>query len=152
MPKHRTKFDDKLFLKFYKKGLTDREIAEVLGVSQSTVNYRRERLGLKSNYRRKTFSDKRFLELYNDGLIDKEIASILNVTSAAINYRRERLELVSNSKPIDMKQFVKLYYDGYPIETIAKKMKISIAKAYKTKDELGWKDKASQSFALQEGL
>lgn len=90
------KFKDAQLRELHSMGLTDREIAIKLNVTQAAINYRREKLGLKNNYIKHKFSDDDILKLHSKGLTDKEIAEKLNVTSAAVNYRRGRLELKSN--------------------------------------------------------
>ncbi|MCW3134482.1 MAG: helix-turn-helix domain-containing protein [Methanophagales archaeon] len=86
--------------RLHKKGLSDREIAEVLNVSQQTVNYHRQRLGLTNNYwkRHRVFNEKKFLKLYNEGKTDREIGIIMGYTTAAIIYHRKKLGLKSNEK------------------------------------------------------
>jgi len=78
-----SKIGDEEIIELHKKGLTDREIASALGVSQSSVNYRRQRLGLKNNYhnKHKKFDEDKFLELYNLGYTDREIAEKMNLTA-----------------------------------------------------------------------
>ncbi len=85
---------DEKILKYHRDGLTDREMADIFGVSQSSVNYRRQKLGLKNNYheREKKFDEDKFLELYNLGHPDNVIALKMNLTAPAINYRREKLK------------------------------------------------------------
>ncbi|MBU6996463.1 MAG: hypothetical protein HXS41_07690 [Theionarchaea archaeon] len=111
------KFSDEELLEFHRKGLTDREISEKLGVTQAAVNYRREKLGLENNYKPITFSDQQLLTLYNQGLNDREISETLGVTQAAVNYRRGRLGLASNYIPERI--FLTLYEKGLSSEEIA---------------------------------
>ncbi|KYK37618.1 MAG: hypothetical protein HXS46_18390 [Theionarchaea archaeon] len=107
-------------LELHQQGLTDREIAERLRVTQAAVNYRRQKLGLKNNYERNTFSDNQLRKLYNQGLNDREISEALRVTQAAVNYRRGRLGLPSNY--IREKSFLILYRKGLSAEEIAQKL------------------------------
>jgi predicted transcriptional regulator len=110
-------FSDEELLELHRRGLTDREISEELGVTQAAVNYRREKLGLKNNFKRDTFSDDKLLELYGRGLNDREISEALGVTQAAVNYRRGRLGLQSNY--IRERGFLTVYKKGLPAEEIA---------------------------------
>ncbi len=114
------KISDEELLELHRQGLTDRKIAERLRVTQAAVNYRRQKLGLKNNYERKTFSDDELLALYNQGLNDREIGETLRVTQAAVNYRRGRLGLPSNY--IREKSFLILYRKGLSTEEIAQKL------------------------------
>jgi predicted transcriptional regulator len=111
------KFSDEELLDLHRKGLTDREISEKLGVTQAAVNYRREKLGLENNYQSTTFSDQQLLTLYNQGLNDREVSEALGVTQAAVNYRRGRLGLKSNYIPESA--FSTLYEKGLSGEDIA---------------------------------
>ncbi len=123
-----SKIGDEEIMELHKKGLTDREIAEILGVSQSSVNYRRQRLGLENNYhKKKKFDEEKFLELYNMGYTDREIAEKMNVTAPAINYRRTKLGLKSNSELPDLNEIINLHSRGYTPQQIAEELGVSIA-------------------------
>lgn len=114
------KFLDEELLELHQKGLTDKEIAEKLRVTQAAVNYRRQKLGLKNNYAPNTFSNDELLALHNQGLNDREISETLRVTQAAINYRRGRLGLQSNY--IREKAFFDLYNQGLSAEEMAQEL------------------------------
>ena len=114
------KFSDEELLELHRQGLPDRWIAERFGVTQAAVNYRRQRLGLKNNYKPNTFSDDELLALHNQGWNDREISETLGVTQAAINYRRKRRELPSNY--IREKPFFDLYNQGLSAEEMAQKL------------------------------
>jgi len=88
--------------RLHKKGLSDREIAKELNVSQQTVNYHRQRLGLTNNYwkRHKMFDEEKFLKLYYEGKTDREIGIIMGYTTAAIIYHRKKLGLKSKHKKV----------------------------------------------------
>ena len=124
-----SKIGDEKIVELHKKGLTDREMADVLGVSQSSVNYRRQRLGLKNNYheKKKKFDEDKFLELYHLGYTDREIAEKLNLTTPAINYRRVKLELKSNRELPDLSEVMTLHSRGYTPQQIAEDLKVSLA-------------------------
>lgn len=47
--KHK-KFDEKRFLRLYKKRKTDNEISEIMGYTQPAITYQRQKRKLKSNY------------------------------------------------------------------------------------------------------
>ena len=118
------KFSDEELLELHQKGLTDRRIAERLRVTQAAVNYRREKLGLKNNYKRDTFSNDELLRLYTEGLNDQEISKALGVTQAAINYRRGKLGLKSNY--IREKAFLGLYHQGFSAEEMAQRLDVQL--------------------------
>jgi len=123
-----SKIGDEEIIELHKKGLTDREIASVLGVSQSSVNYRRQRLGLKNNYynKHKKFDEDKFLELYNSGYTDREIAEKMGFTAPAINYRRVKLELRSNMELPELNAVINLRSRGYTVQQIAEELKVSL--------------------------
>jgi len=123
-----SKIGDEKIIELHKKGLTDREIGGVLGVSQSSVNYRRQRLGLENNYhKKKKFDEDKFLELYNSGYTDREIAEKMNFTAPAINYRRAKLGLKSNRELPDLSEVINLRSRGYTVQQIAEELKVSLA-------------------------
>lgn len=123
------KIADEEIIELHSRGLTDREIAKELEVSQSSVNYRRKRLGLENNYHKKEkkFERERFLELYHKGYTDKEIAREMNFTPPAIHYRRTSLGLKSNNELPDLSEVIRLHGRGYTSEQIAEELKISVA-------------------------
>jgi DNA-binding CsgD family transcriptional regulator len=124
-----SKIGDGEIIELYDKRLTDKEIAEVLGVSQSSVNYRRQRLGLENNYhkRKKKFDEDKFLELYNSGYTDKEIAHRMDLTPPAIHYRRTKLGLKSNNELPDINEILNLSSRGYIPQQIAEQLRVSVA-------------------------
>ena len=79
------KFSDEELLELHQQGLTDREIAQNLGVTQAAVNYRREKLCLKNNYEPETFSNDELIKLHRQGYTDREISEDLHVTQAEVN-------------------------------------------------------------------
>ncbi len=123
------KITDEEIIELHSRGLTDREIAEELEVSQSSVNYRRKRLGLENNYHKKEkkFDRETFLELYHQGYTDKEIAREMGLTPPAIHYRRTSLGLKSNNELPDLSDVIRLHGRGYTPEQIAEELKISVA-------------------------
>jgi len=118
------KFSDEELLELHRQGLTDREIAERLRVTQAAVNYRRQKLGLENNYKPNTFSDDELRALHSQGLNDREISEALRVTQAAINYRRGKLGLQSNY--IREKAFLHLYNQGLSAEKMVQKLNVPL--------------------------
>lgn len=94
------KIKDEDLIKLHKKGLTDREIAKTLGVSQSSVNYRIKKLGLVNNCNKipPKFNEDLFYVLYKKGWTDKQIAVKLGLTVPAIHYQRCKRGLKSNEE------------------------------------------------------
>jgi len=92
------KFDDEILLDLHRQGLTDAQIAEELGVTQSAVNYRREKLGLKNNYRKHPtkIDPETILDLHSQGLTNSEIARKLHVSLPAIIHHTQRLGIQDN--------------------------------------------------------
>jgi hypothetical protein len=118
------KFSDEELLELHQKGLTDKQIAQALDVTQAAVNYRREKLGLENNYTPNSFSDDELYHLYNQGFTDREISEALGVTQAAINYRRGRLGLKSNY--IRERVFLSHYEKGLSAEEIAQNLQVPL--------------------------
>lgn len=91
------KLSDEQWLKLYRKGLSDYQIAKILGVSRESIRYRRKRLGLKANFlpkqkRFEVLKDK-FVELWNNGYTYREIRKRLGVSYLTIKKWRKRLNL-----------------------------------------------------------
>ena len=87
--------ENKERLTLYQQGLNDREIAEQLFVSESTIYYWRKKQGLPPN---KKDNWKIRYKLYQQGLNDKQIAMQLNVTPDCIFTWRKRNNLPANAK------------------------------------------------------
>jgi DNA-binding NarL/FixJ family response regulator len=51
----KTKLSDHELLELYQQGLINKEIADRMGVAQSSVHYRLEKLGLKNNCHQREF-------------------------------------------------------------------------------------------------
>lgn len=124
-----SKIGDQEIIELHERGMTDREMADLLGVSQSSINYRRKRLGLENNChkKRKKFDKEQFLELYHLGHTDKEIAEKMDLTAPAINYRRTSFGLKSNGEPPDLSHVIELSSRGYTSLQIAEELKVSVA-------------------------
>lgn len=114
-------------MELYKQGLSDYEIASIVGVSQSTICNWRKKRNLPSN---KTLRDneghKEKLELYNKGYKDEEIADKLNLTLQAIRDWRKKYKLDKNKKPPGLTdrehteiRRLKMIEDGYTARQIA---------------------------------
>jgi len=141
MPKHANKFSDTALLDLYKKGLTDRDIGLELGVSQSAVNYRREKLGLPSNYINEKISNEDITSLNEKGYTDKEISKMLGVSQSSINYRRQKLGLASNYKKdkFSQERLMALYNDGQTDRDIAQSLGVTPAAVNYRRERLGYK-------------
>jgi len=87
--RHR-KIKDEDIIRLHEEKKTDKEIADILGVSQSSVNYRRQRLGLKNNCHKipPKFNEDIFYVLYEKRWSDKKIAVKMGLSAPAINYQR----------------------------------------------------------------
>ncbi len=139
MPKRIVKIREEDLVTLYSKGLTDREIAEELHVSQSAVNYRREKLGLPSNVPATTAVDDTILTMNARGLTDKEIADKLGLTQSTVNYRRIRLGLASNykRKHFSDESFLDFYHQGLTDREIAAHIGVTPAAINYRRDRLG---------------
>lgn len=89
----RKKFTDEQFMKLYKEGLNDAEIARRLGVSATSVRDRRKQLGLPPIRRKKKsprVNPDIILKLSKQGLTVKEIARRLGVSKTTVSKWRKR--------------------------------------------------------------
>jgi len=91
--RRRAPFTDQQIIALHKKGMNDVEIAEELGVRDSSVFYHRRKLGLEAHGRRLLFTDQQLKELHEQGLNDREISENLGVTRCTVSRRRNRLGL-----------------------------------------------------------
>lgn len=91
----------------HKEGLTDKEIAERLGVARSRVTYHRQVMKLpvnkKSRKPAKPVKTDPWMEkvqsLWEQGYTDKQISETLGLSGIQVRYRREKLSLPINRKP-----------------------------------------------------
>jgi len=116
-------------LEIYNKGKTDTYIAEVVGCSDHTIVYWRQKHNLEPNIKKgNPLSEKEENErmrLYNLGFDDKQIAEKMNISKEAVNSWRNLRGLDSNFKSIiDMfDKNIKQFYDkGYSDKDIADKI------------------------------
>ncbi|HOP08741.1 MAG TPA: hypothetical protein PK718_01830 [Candidatus Methanofastidiosa archaeon] len=139
MPAMARKFTDESLLELYKNGMTDKEIADELGVSQSAVNYRREKLGLPSNYKKDMIPNDLVKDLNERGYTDKEIAERLGVSQSSVNYKRQRLGLTSNFKTGKLSDdlILTLYDEGHTDREIADELSVTAAAINYRREKLG---------------
>lgn len=92
-----SKFSDQELLELYHQGLTNKEIAEELGVSQPAVYYRIGGLGLTNNCHNEQYVDRLQVQiLHGMGLINVGIAVLLKTSVAVISQHVRELGLVDN--------------------------------------------------------
>lgn len=89
------------FKDLYDKGLSDKDIADIVSCSKRTVGLWRDRNNLKPNFistkvQHESWSKEKFLELYKQGLSDKEIGKILFINEKTVNKYRRSNNLPSN--------------------------------------------------------
>lgn len=93
----KNRFSDQELLELYWQGLTNREIAGRLGVSQPAVHYRIEKLGLTNNCHDGQFVDPSQVKiLHRMGLTSVGIALLLRTSVAAISNEMTELGLQDN--------------------------------------------------------
>ena len=91
------KFSDKELLELYQQGLTNREIAHELKVSQASVHYRLEKLGLVNNCHQEQDVDLQQVQiLHGMGLTSIGIALVLKTSAAVISQHIKELGLEDN--------------------------------------------------------
>ncbi|MBU7030587.1 MAG: response regulator transcription factor [Theionarchaea archaeon] len=92
-----SKFSDDELLELYCQGLTNRQIADRLQVTHSSVHYRLGRLGLRNNCRRNLFMDLQQVKiLHGMGLTNIGIALLLKVSVQAVSQHMKEMELRDN--------------------------------------------------------
>jgi len=91
------KFSDEELLELYQQGLTNREIAHELKVSQASVHYRLEKLGLTNNCHKEQDVDLQQVQiLHGMGLTNVGIALVLKTSAAVISQHIKELGLEDN--------------------------------------------------------
>ena len=91
------KFSDKELLELYRQGLTNKEIADRLGVTQASVHYRLQKLGFLNNYHaEKTIDPEQVEVLHKMGVTNVGIALLLQTSVLVISQHLEELGLKDN--------------------------------------------------------
>jgi DNA-binding CsgD family transcriptional regulator len=92
-----TKLSDHELLELYQQGLTNKEIADRMGIAQSSVHYRLEKLGLKNNCHKREHVDLNQIRILNGlGLTNIGIALIMKTNVAIISQHIKELGLEDN--------------------------------------------------------
>lgn len=89
-------------LELYNMGLSDKEIAEKVFVTQSAISGWRRKNGLKTNNPRPIVTRKveeKMLFLYKSGLSDREIGNCVSLSKPTVQRWRQRNELKPNFEP-----------------------------------------------------
>jgi DNA-binding NarL/FixJ family response regulator len=91
------KFSDDELLELYRQGLTNRQIADTLQVSQPAVHYRLQKLGLKNNCQGHQAVDvKQVQTLHGMGLTNIGIAVLLQVNVRTVSEHIKGIGLEDN--------------------------------------------------------
>jgi len=91
------RFSDEELLELYQQGLTNREIAHELNVSQASVHYRLEKLGLVNNCRKEQDVNLQQVRiLHGMGLTNVGIALVLKTSVTVISQHIKELGLEDN--------------------------------------------------------
>ena len=92
-----SKFSDKKLLELYSQGLTNREIALKLQVSQAAVHYRLQKLGLVNNcHEEQVINPEQVAQLHEKGLTNVGIALLLSTNVATVSEQVKTLGLTDN--------------------------------------------------------
>ena len=92
------KLSDDEILELYQQGLTNREIADALQVTQGAIHYRLEKLGLVNNLYKTLEADPEQVRiLYGVGLTVIGIAYLLKVNAAVIQLHLKEMGLEDNA-------------------------------------------------------
>ena len=97
--------DEDRLMALYKEGLSDRNVAETLGLKEFQVLRWRQERDLPSNYSLHRLDKNRARELYEEGKSDREIAEILGVAPNTICQWRKKEKLKAK------RQYAKVNYD-----------------------------------------
>ena len=97
--------DEDRLMALYKEGLSDRNVAETLGLKEFQVLRWRQERDLPSNYSLHRLDKNRARELYEEGKSDREIAEILGVVPNTICQWRKKEKLKAK------RQYAKVNYD-----------------------------------------
>lgn len=91
------KLQDEAILELYLKGLTNREIADALNVTQPSIHYRLGKLGLKNNCQKNLDADPEQVRiLHGVGLTAVGIAHLLKVNVTVIQMHLKKMGLEDN--------------------------------------------------------
>lgn len=93
----KSKFSDEKLLELYSQGLTNRQIADKLQVSEPAVHYRLGRLGLINNCQKRLFVDLQQVKILHEmGLTTIGIALLLKVNASTVSQHMRDLGLEDN--------------------------------------------------------
>lgn len=107
-----TEKEEKQRMELYKQGLSDGQIANILGLTKAPIQRWRTSRRLPRNYKPRFQQGNQFgklgvlpkeehelrMRLYNKGLIDKKVAKVCNVSKDAISQWRRIHNLPANGK------------------------------------------------------
>lgn len=107
-----TEKEEKERMDLYKQGLSDGQMAKILGLTKSPILKWRTSRGLPRNYKPRFQPGNQFgrlgvlpkeehelrMRLYNKGLIDKEVAKVCHVSKDAISQWRRKYNLPANGR------------------------------------------------------
>lgn len=113
-----TEKEEKERMELYKQGLSDGQMANILGLTKAPIQRWRTSRGLQRNYKPRFQPGNQFgslgvlpkeehelrMRLYNKGLIDKNVAKVCHVSKDAISQWRRTHNLPANGKYIKNKQ------------------------------------------------
>ena len=122
-PNGRKVISDEFFLELYNQKLTDKQIAETGGCSETQVRRRREKFNLPINRsvsRTQKLLEEQFLDLYNSGKNDVEISRTLRVGTTQVNHYRNKLGFPPvDKKYLDKQKLQDLVNEGKSDKEIA---------------------------------
>lgn len=113
--------EDRL-MELYKEGMSDRKIAEALGLKEFQVLRWRQERDMPSNYSIHRMDEKRARELYEEGKSDREIAQTIGVAAQTVCTwrRKEKLPPTRAYAKMDYDQLRELYDQGMNDTQISK--------------------------------
>ncbi len=138
----KTAVDTDELKRLYAKGLSDKQIGLVFGVSNKTIFNHRKSLGLTrcKKWESSASNIEKFKKLYSEGLNDTKIATVLYICRDTVRKIRHNLGLPPQAlarKHIDLEEFKRLFAEGFTDKEIGTFFGVSAYTVYERRRDLG---------------
>jgi DNA-binding CsgD family transcriptional regulator len=136
--------------RLYAKGLTDKQIGSVFGVSNKTILKHRKNLGLSrcKKWKRSAFNIEKFQKLHSEGLNDREIANALSICRDTARKIRHNLGLPPQAlgrNHFDIDKLKHLFSEGRTDKEIGTIFGASAYTVYERRRDLGLSRRKQQT-------